>query len=238
MTQSSGWEDLAGRYIAWIDAGDPSRELLLDAEMLQLCGDVAGARVLDVGCGEGRFCRMLQERGASTVGLDPTSSLIAAAQTRDRGGAYVRAAAEALPFADAAFDVVVSYVTLVDIAAYREAIGEIARVLASPGRLVVANLSFISASAGWARDADGRRLHHRIDRYLEERSYVIEWEGRRVVNWHRPLSAYVRAFLAAGLELRDFLEPAPLTDALRDDPRFEDWYRVPDFTVMVWEKRR
>ena len=40
--------------------------------ILEYFGDLAGKRVLDVGCGKGRFARVLQERhaGASLVGLD------------------------------------------------------------------------------------------------------------------------------------------------------------------------
>jgi hypothetical protein len=44
------------------------------------------------------------------------------------------------------------------------------------------------------------------------------------------------ALLDAGLQLRAFEEPVPPDDSLRDDPRYEDWYRVPPFYVMVWQK--
>jgi hypothetical protein len=46
----------------------------------------------------------------------------------------------------------------------------------------------------------------------------------------------MEAFLGSGFVLRRFLEPMPADDSLRDDPYFEDWYRVPNFTVMLWEK--
>jgi len=238
MQPDAGWDYSARAYIAWIDRGAPERELLLDPVMLRLCGDVAGARVLDVGCGEGRFCRMMASRGATAVGIDPTAAMIRAAKGRDVGGAcdYVRAAGERQPFADATFDLVLSYVTLVDIEGYRDAIAEMARVLRPGGHLVVANLSFVTASAGWFRDAEGNRLYHRVDRYLEDRPITLVWSDMSITNWHRPLTAYMAAYLGAGLILRDFLEPAPDTDALRDDPYFEDWYRIPDFTVMRWQK--
>lgn len=47
----------------------------------------------------------------------------------------------------------------------------------------------------------------------------------------------MRAFLAAGLVLEEFDEPYPQDDSLRDNPRFEDWYRAPNFVVMRWRKR-
>ena len=56
------------------------------------------------------------------------------------------------------------------------------------------------------------------------------------MNWHRPLSAYMQAYLSENLILRHFLEPVPPDDSLRHNPRFEDWYRIPEFTVMRWQK--
>jgi hypothetical protein len=44
------------------------------------------------------------------------------------------------------------------------------------------------------------------------------------------------ALLEADLQLRAFEEPVPEDDSLRADPRFEDWYRVPLFYVMLWQK--
>lgn len=44
------------------------------------------------------------------------------------------------------------------------------------------------------------------------------------------------ALLEAGLQLRAFEEPVPEDDSLRDNPQFEDWYRVPLFNVMLWQK--
>ena len=72
---TGGWIDSARAYINFQDAEDPNRTLLLDPIMLDLCGDVAGKRVLDLGCGEGRFCRMLAERGALCTGIDLISEM-------------------------------------------------------------------------------------------------------------------------------------------------------------------
>ena len=236
LAGADGWEQSAAAYIAFQDRQDPNRTILLDPEMLRVCGDVAGRWVLDLGCGEGRFCRMLAERGARTIGLDLTPHMVTTAAARDSTGTYIRAGAERLPFDAGSFDVVVSYVTLVDITGYREAIAEAARVLRPGGRLVVANLGFVTASEGWLRDEQGRRLYHRVDRYAEERPLELKWAGMRIINWHRPLANYMQAYLGAGLLLREFLEPVPTDESLREDEEFEDWFRVPFFTVMRWDK--
>jgi ubiquinone/menaquinone biosynthesis C-methylase UbiE len=206
--------------------------------MLRLAGNVEGTRVIDVGCGEGRFCRMLGERGATCIGIDPTATLLRAA--REHGVASpVRAVAEALPFAASTFDLAVTYITLVDIEHYREAIAEMARVLRPGGRLLAANIGFVSASieanGGWRRDDAGNRLFVPIDRYAEEWAEVYDWSGIRIRNYHRPLSGYMSAYLGAGLLLREFLEPTP-PERFRSVPEFSGAFRVPWFNVMLWQK--
>ncbi|MDB6095210.1 MAG: putative methyltransferase [Verrucomicrobia bacterium] len=221
-----------------MEAGDPNRVLLLDDVMLGLCGTVRDLEVLDVGCGEGRFCRMLTSRGARTTGIDPTASLIAEACVKHPGGAYVEGVGEALPLADASMDLVVSYVALVDIPDFRRAITEMARVLRPGGRCVVANLNgFNTASTRfWARDDDGNKLHWTMDNYMVERSARAEWAGMSIVNWHRPLSDYMKAFLGARMVLEHFDEPVPRRDVIAKNPGMQSLYRVPHFCTMVWRK--
>lgn len=219
-----------------MDRGDRNRELLLDPIMLELCGDVDGKRVLDAGCGEGRFCRRLAKRGAITLGFDPIPELLSAASTRS-GNAYVLARAEQIPLQSDSFDIVVSYLTLLDIEGFRSAIQEMVRVLRPGGSLVVANQNaFVTTNmSGWHKSPTGERLHFPVDRYLEERGEWTQWSGIRILNYHRPLSAYLEAFLGQGLLLRRFLEPGPTAQMVRADPELEQWRRVPYFYVAKWE---
>ena len=232
-----GWEASAAAWTRFVDEGDLNRTYLLDPVMLGLCGEVSGQLVLDVGCGEGRFGRLLQARGAHVVAIDPTPSLIREASARSLGEVRcARASAGQLPFKSGAFDLIVSYVMLVDVPDLVAAISEMARCLRPGGMLAMSNLSFMSAGDGWIRDENNLRLHYPVDRYFEERPLELEWQGISIVNWHRPLQAYMQAFLRSGLLLRDFIEPFPPDDSLRDDPRYEDWYRAPNFVAMRWQK--
>ena len=231
-----GWDYSAAAYIALQDRGDPNRTILLDPVMLDLCGDVTGLAVADIGCGEGRFSRMLAERGAHVFGIDVTTEMARVAAGRATPNVkHAVASAERLPFRAGALDLCISYVTLVDIVGFREAIAEMARVLRPGGQVVAANLGFVTAG-GWLRDDANNRVHYQLDRYANEWARTFDWVGVRIVNWHRPLSAYMGAYLRSGLILREFLEPIPSDDSLSDHPDFEDWFRVPFFTVMKWQK--
>ena len=234
---NGGWDHSAG---PWISAqglrGDWSREHVLDAAMLGRVDGRGFGTALDVGCGEGRFCRMLRQRGIDAIGIDPTAALLEEARRRDPGGDYRSGRAETLEFEGGRFDLVVTYLTLIDIPDFRAAIAEMARVLRPGGSLLVANMtSFVSAcvSDGWVDDESGRRLYYKVDRYLDEFPLWLEWSGIRIESWHRPLGAYMKALLGSGLALRFFDEP----EATGGDPqRAATYRRVPWFLVMEWNK--
>lgn len=234
----NGWQDSAA---AWVtdqgEHGDFGRRYVLDPVMLPRALAAMPQSALDVGCGEGRFCRMLARHGVAAVGLDPTAALLAVARRRDTRGCYVEGSAEQLPFASARFDLVVSYLTLIDIPDIGAAIPEMARVLRPGGTLLIANLNGFNTACGdqeWIKDAAGRRQHFPLDRYLEDRAMWIEYRGIRIVNHHRPLSAYMRALLDTGLALTHFDEPRPSADAPAS--RAAAYARVPWFLVMEWRK--
>lgn len=235
MKMSNGWPESARAWIAQIE-DDYSRKYVLDQPMLERIEETGFRTALDVGCGEGRFCRMLRERGLKTVGIDPTEELIQRARSRDPGGDYRTGRAEALDFPDGSFDLVISYLTLIDIADFKAAIAEMARVLAPMGTLLIANLaSFCTAAMphGWVKDSDGESRFY-IDNYLDERAHWLSWKGIRIRNWHRPLSAYMSALLGAGMELRRFSEPEPRGG---DPAEAEQYKRVPPLYLMEWQKR-
>ncbi len=235
---TDGWEESAVAWIAEMgDRGDFSREFVLDAPMLVRATARPYGAALDVGCGEGRFCRMLRANGIPTVGLDPTRELIARAAQLDPGGDYRVGVAEALDFPAGAFDLVVSYLSLIDIPDLDAALGEMVRVLAPGGTLLIANLNGFATAAvggGWTHPRDGEPVFA-IDHYLVERAEWAAWRGIRVQNRHRPLSRYLRALLEHGLILRHFDEPAPTGG----NPAKADRYtRVPLFHIMEWEQPR
>ncbi|MGD9814959.1 MAG: methyltransferase domain-containing protein [Hyphomonadaceae bacterium] len=234
----TGWDASASAWIADMGAhGDFGRRYVLDPIMLPRALALAPRNALDVGCGEGRFCRMLATHGIAATGIDPTAALIAHARAADADGAYIEARAESLPFADACFDLVVSYLSLIDITGYRAAIAEMARVLKPGGGLLIANLNgFNSAGAetGWMRGPFGKLLCYPVDHYLDERAFWTEWRGIRIVNHHRPLQVYMQTLLAQGLHLTHFEEPAPIAGA--PEPKAERYRRAPWFLVMEWKK--
>ena len=234
MTKTdTGWDASAEAWLATMgEAGDWGRRAVLDPVMLDLARGYSGA-ALDIGCGEGRFVRMLRAMGFAVAGIDPTARLIAFAQAKDPDSDYRICGAEALPFADAAFDLCVSYLSLIDIEGLDQAIAEAARVIKPGGGFLIANLSSINSAGVWDYGLTGKPRHYGVDHYMQERLVRQRWNGIDIVNWHRPFSTYFELLLRHGFMLKRFLEPMPHGDYRGKDPKFE---RVPNFVVMLWEK--
>ncbi|CAH1665096.1 class I SAM-dependent methyltransferase [Chelatococcus asaccharovorans] len=229
---SQGWTESAAAWIADMgEHGDFTRQCVTDRPVLQRIEGRGHRKALDVGCGEGRFCRMLQERGISAIGLDPTEAMLAEARRRDPAGDYRQGYAEALPFADGTFDLVVSYLSLIDITDATAAIREMARVLEPGGSLIIVNLNGFATAGHW--DDPPAKTRFVIRDYLDDRAEWVAWRGIRIRNWHRPLSRYMKALIEAGLILRHFDEPDATSGPADRRARY---HSMPYCHIMEWEK--
>jgi SAM-dependent methyltransferase len=123
-------------------------------------GFPSGARVLDVGCGQGEHLRQFVAQGYDAIGVE--SDPQAVAMLRDKGLPVVAGQAESLPFDDASFDAVVCSV-VVPYTDERQTVREWSRVLA-PGGQVRASyhgaayyLNFVFRGPGWRTRLYGGR---------------------------------------------------------------------------------
>jgi 2-polyprenyl-6-hydroxyphenyl methylase/3-demethylubiquinone-9 3-methyltransferase len=98
----------------------------------------AGERVLDVGCGEGRFAAELTRAGAAVVGIDVAEEALRRAGELDPGLELLLVDGEgAWPLADASFDVVWAGEVIEHVADTASWLSEVRRVLRPGGRLLL-----------------------------------------------------------------------------------------------------
>jgi ubiquinone/menaquinone biosynthesis C-methylase UbiE len=107
------------------------------AETLIREGDLAGRRVLDIGCGTGRFLTQLAEI-AKAWGVDRSPEMLEVARSRVQAGGLKLASAEELPFKDGWFERATMWLVahLLD---RPRAFAEARRVLEPGGRFAVAS---------------------------------------------------------------------------------------------------
>ena len=121
-----------------------------------------GDHVLDVGCGSGIAAIEAAGRVGPTgrvVGLDPNPAMLAVARRQSDTVEWHEGKVEALPFADASFDVVLCQFALMFFADPARGIAEMRRVLRPDGRIVVATWAGLDRSPPFADTVELLRTH-------------------------------------------------------------------------------
>jgi SAM-dependent methyltransferase len=131
------WSQFAREWIEWARTPNHDAFWAYRDQLLSFIGQGEGEAV-DIGCGEGRVSRLLKECGYRVAAVDPVEDFVAAAAEADSANAYAIAAAAALPFEDARFDVAVLYNVLMDVEDVPAALKEARRVLRPSGALFIA----------------------------------------------------------------------------------------------------
>ena len=230
MTLHVGWEREAHDWIAWARTPGHDAYWYYRDAFLELVPP-PGRAALEVGCGEGRVCRDLARRGHAVTGLDASPTLLAAAREADPTGTYLVADAAALPFADASFDLVVAYNSLMDVEDMPRTLAEAARVLERRGRLCVCVTHPLSDAGTFESDDPAAPFVIRGS-YLARRRCEAAFERDGLAftfrGWCYPLEAYARALEDADLLIETMREPVPARHYRAYDHRA----RIPNFLML------
>jgi ubiquinone/menaquinone biosynthesis C-methylase UbiE len=227
------WEDQADSWVRWARAPGHDSYWTFHREPFLSSLPPPGRLTLDVGCGEGRLTRDLRGMGHHAVGIDVAPSMIAAAREADPDGQYLAASAEAMPFEDGAADLVIAFMSLMDMDDMPAAVREVGRVLEVGTRFVAAVVHPINSAGRFVPRRGEDDAPFVIESYLEQRRYsdYLEREGYEMTfeSIHFTLEDYSRAFEASGFLIEQVRE-------LYDDenPR---WNRVPLFMRWTAVKR-
>jgi ubiquinone/menaquinone biosynthesis C-methylase UbiE len=173
--------------------------------LVEACEIAPGQRVLDVAAGSGNVAIRAAEGGADVIASDLTPENFAAgrreAQARGVDLAWIQADAEALPFADASFDVVTSAVGAIFAPHHQTVADELLRVCRPGG-----TIGLVAIASGGA----GAALFEVYGQYA--RQPLIDMAA--VLEWSR--EAHVRELFGdrvASLRLeRHRLAPIPVAD--------------------------
>ena len=134
LSTQSAYDEWAEDY----DDGDPT--VLLDQPfLLSMLQPFAGCRILDLGCGTGRYLRLASQE-AALVGLDLSRGMLERARRQTPpaiGAIWVQASVERIPFASQSFDRIVSGLVLDHVHDLAEFFRGIGTMLRPGGRAIV-----------------------------------------------------------------------------------------------------
>jgi len=135
----------------------------------------AGLRILDAGCGTGGVMEYLAEYGR-VIGFDFAATALHFCRLRGKDG-LARASVMFLPFADASFDLVVSFDVLCEHAVLDDvaALRELARALAPGGRVLLRLPAY-----NWLRGQHDRAVHIRHRYTSKELAHKLTLVGLSV----------------------------------------------------------
>jgi SAM-dependent methyltransferase len=244
------WEANAETWTRHSRAGyDVYRDAQNTPAFLSMLPSVNGLSGLDMGCGEGSNTRQLAHLGARMQAIDIAPTFIRHARATEEvdplGIVYQVADGASLPFADASFDFVCAFMSLMDMPDQEQALVEAQRVLRAGGFLQFSILHpcFAPPYRKVLRDKDGTPRAIELGGYFDPADgYVETWkfsalprEERervapfRVPRFHRTLSAWVEAICKAGLVIEQMGEPSVSTEQAKALPILADTLVAPLF---------
>ncbi|PSQ39368.1 class I SAM-dependent methyltransferase [Halobacteriales archaeon SW_12_71_31] len=193
-----------------------------------LVPDVDGRRVLDAGCGGGRYTEWLVERGADAVAVDVSHEMVERTRRRTDGEAEVRRSdlGGSLDAEAGTFDGVVSGLALHYVEDWEHTLGEFARVLRPGGFLVFSTHDPVDDYVAF--DAEN---------YFETERLRMTWStpdgAVEIPFYRRPFAGVVGPLLDAGFRLEELIEPRPeATFAERKPESYEKRRRYPTFLCV------
>ncbi|WP_127933180.1 class I SAM-dependent methyltransferase [Nonomuraea polychroma] len=184
--------DTVEGYHIWSKTYDgPNSAFDIDEPFIREIVDALPAGVaLDAACGTGRLAAYLAGRGHRVLGVDSSPDMLARARERVPQGEFHLGDLNRLPLPDDAVDLVVCSLALTHVPALDPVLAEFARVLRPGGQVVISDIHPDGVARGVipsVRLPDGRPA--------------------RVATYHHPIGDYLRAALAAGLQVRRCEEP-------------------------------
>lgn len=246
------WNACGEAFDRFTSAADSFSDNVEHPAIERLIGDVAGARVLELGCGSGPYSVWLAERGAQVVGLDLSQTMISLAQERARernvrADFRVADIRDPLPFGEAEFDLVITATALHYVEDLGSAMKEASRVLKRDARLVASVLHPMSTALFPLADSEDMEGPDPWDGwYFGSPIRCIEtpWlafgdvsnEGRRIFCHHHTIADYFGAVSSAGLTITEMLEPSPPPEFAAKNPvRYDQAMRMPVFLIFKAE---
>jgi SAM-dependent methyltransferase len=242
---------MKGQSWAWerLESGNVGSQ----AALVELIDPRPGDTVLDIGTGSGGLALLAARTGAAVTGIDIAEDGIERARARAaEEGLDVRfdvGDAQSLPYADAAFDVVLSSFGIMFAPSHRRAASELARVCRPDGRLGLTLMPMESRSGettsilrefggGDAGDHPAGFADH-LEELLSE---AFDFEARRrevpgergTMTWDEALeqSSQLRTIAAA-------LPPERLSDLrAKVEAHLADWADRPASYVLVLGRRQ
>jgi SAM-dependent methyltransferase len=234
-------------YMQYRHSVDNTNAAMERPKILELVGDVAGKRILELGCGDASFGRDALLNGCQKyLGVDGSLNMVAVAERNlaDVAGQVVCANLEAWDYPVNSFDLVLARFVLHYIADLPTFFTHVAAALCIQGRFVFSVEHPVVTAYN--------RAHHPenvlpdffenepgswiVDDYFDEGVRVTSWLGEEVEKYHRPLGRYFSLSQDAGLIVEQLCESCPQRERFHNEETYQLRRRVPSILFFACRK--
>jgi ubiquinone/menaquinone biosynthesis C-methylase UbiE len=211
------WEKIAERY----SIPHIRKVYIRKPSVLKILGDIKGQRIVDLGCGDGYYSRILAGRGAKVIGVDFSKDSIELAKRRETkeklGIKYYKADISYLPFLKKDyFDIALAEMVIVTIPSqkkYENVVKEVKRILKSKGKIIISKghpVNFFRRNKSKPYKVTYSKKISYFDS-LAQQNVEINIAGKKVrfTDYHRTLEKFLRPWLKNDFLIEDIDEPKP-----------------------------
>lgn len=223
------WQKNADFWIKIIRENlDPFRLVVTNKAILELIKQKK-LKILDAGCGEGYFCRLLAQQGHQVYGIDACQKLIKAAQSLEKekplGIKYFLGDFRKTNFPKNFFDLIITHQTIHEIKNPEKAFKEFFRILKKQGRLILLFLHpcFEISPQIYFQPTKIKKAYYLVSGIKSPSPYFY---------LHLPLSEWINLLTKKGFLIKTIKEPHPSFKLLKKDKWWQDHFKKPLFILI------
>lgn len=222
-----GYDQIAEAHADfWLDRSNFWNACIDQPAVLSLIGEVKGLKVLDLGCGPGRYSKILADMGAAVHGIDLSPKLVERAKKEFPEIDFQVADIESIPFPDQTFDLVVAPLVLQYVEDWAKTFSEVRRVLKAEGGKFIFSSTNPFMEVRERLEFDGQKWYvvgmdnrgGTIGDYLTERWLDYRMFEATIPFHHKTYQTIFRTIIKTGFLIEDYIDAKPTEESKDINP--------------------
>lgn len=233
-------DDFFEKYNQKRGTGNSPNELIEQPIIDELIGQVREKKILDLGCGDGKYGVELLKKGAKFYhGIEGSQKMVKLAKEnlKTYNSIVELGDIEKREFKRVEYDIVVSRLVLHYIENLEKLMKRIETSLKDRGEFVFSVEHPIITSCYEAYHKKAKRGNWIVDNYFDTGERINKWIGEEVVKYHKTLEDYWRIIKQSNFEVIEIRESKPQASNFKIREEFERRKRIPLFLMFKLRKR-
>lgn len=232
-------EDFFEKYNQKRKKGNSPNEKIEQPIIDELVGDVKGKKILDLGCGDGKYGLELLVRGAKQYhGVEGSHRMadVARENLTNSKAIVEENDIEKVELKDLEYDMVISRLVLHYIEDIATLFERVSRSLKKEGVFIFSIEHPIITSCYEAYHKEKKRGNWIVDDYFDSGKRINNWLGKKVVKYHKTLEEYWAIIKASNLQVLEVRESKPQKSNFEQIEEYQRRMRIPLFLIFKLKK--